>query len=256
MLIIGFILFLIGASLGSFVGVVIDRLPEHKSFLKGRSICNSCKKELEAIDLIPLVSFLAFGGKCRRCKKPIPKRLFLLEILGGSILASLFYLVFLPSASIPLLVFSALVLYSLVAIFFIDIDHGIIPDEILIFLAIIGFGYLGIFGRSMVVEHLISGLAAFAFFLLLFLVTRGRGIGFGDVKFAFIIGLLTGFPGVVVALYVSFLTGAAISLILIIRKKKKMRGSTIAFGPFLVIGTIVSLFYGTQLWEIFLRYYQ
>jgi leader peptidase (prepilin peptidase)/N-methyltransferase len=241
--------------LGSFTGVVIDRLPIHKSFIKGRSICESCKKELEAIDLVPLVSFIVFQGKCRRCKKPIPQRLFILEVLGGGMLVALYYIIGISFGSISLFIFFALVLYSLLAIFFIDIDHGIIPDEVLIFLCLITCGYLGIFEKSLFVEHFISGIAACAFFLMLFILTRGRGIGFGDVKFSFVIGLLTGFPGVVVSLYVSFLTGAAISLILIMVKKKRMRGSTIAFGPFLVIGTLVALFFGTQLWQIFLRFY-
>ena len=256
MILLDLIVFFIGAALGSFVGVIIDRLPEHTSFVKSRSICNSCHKTLQIIDLIPLFSFILFKGKCRRCKSPIPKRLFFLEVISGLILVAIFYLAGAPFLNIPFLLFSSVVLYSLLAIFFIDIDHGIIPDEILIVLGVVGLFYPLIFNRGIVVEHILSAIGACLFFLVLFLITRGRGMGFGDVKFAFIIGLITGFPGIVVSLYVAFLTGAMISLILIISRRKKFRGSTIPFGPFLVIGTIVAFFYGNQLWELFLRTYQ
>ena len=100
---------------------------------------------------------------------------------------------------------------------------------------------------------LYSALGAIVFFLFLYFVTRGRGIGFGDVKFSFFMGFLLGYPKIVIALYVAFLTGALVGVILILGKKKGLK-SIVPFGPFLIAGTIVSLIWGDKilsLWRVF-----
>ena len=97
-------------------------------------------------------------------------------------------------------------------------------------------------------------LAVFALFLSLFLITKGKGLGFGDVVYAFMMGLVLGYPNIIVGLYVAFLTGAIVSLILVWTGKKKMRGDSIPFGPFLAAGTIIGLFYGEFLINAALHY--
>jgi prepilin signal peptidase PulO-like enzyme (type II secretory pathway) len=113
--------------------------------------------------------------------------------------------------------------------------------------------YLFINHGFLIVNYLFSASGAFLFFLLLFLFTKGKGMGFGDVKFAFLMGLILGFPKIIVSLYVAFLTGAIVGCILIIWRKKRMSGSSIPFGPFLVVGTLIAIFYGEILFKGFLR---
>lgn len=247
------ILLVTGASLGSFLGVIIERLPTGKDFFHSRSICTSCRRTLAPLDLIPIISFVAFRGKCRICHAKIPLRLLFLEVLSGFILVALSVMFLLTTQNVPLFVFSLIVTFALLVILFIDIDHMIIPDEILVVLGITTLLYLIIFNRGVLIEHIISGLIAFGVFLLLFLVTRGRGIGFGDVKFAAIIGLICGYPGTILAFYIAFVVGAVVALLLIVTKKKKIRGDTIPFGPFLVIGTILAFFFADTIIPFFVQ---
>lgn len=240
-------LFIIGAVIGSFTNVLIDRIPSQKFLSKSRSYCESCKKTLQWYDLFPLVSYLFLRGKCRHCKNPIPLRIFFVELLMG-ITFVLLYLLF--PASIEILMLMFIVCAILVAIFFIDAKHRIIPDSLLLSLLLTTLLY-HIFSKHELIPYLLAGIGSFLFFLLLFLVTKGKGMGFGDVKFTFIIGFLLGFPAAVISLYAAFLTGAIISIILIVTGKKKARGSVIAFGPFLIIGIIIAALYTNEIISIF-----
>ncbi|MCX6794110.1 MAG: prepilin peptidase [Candidatus Gottesmanbacteria bacterium] len=178
-------LLILGLLVGSFVNVLIDRLPRAESVLWGRSHCDHCKKILRWYELVPVVSFLIQKGRCRRCRKKLSLQYPIIELVTA-----------------------------------------------------IGFALL-------FPHH---------FFYLFWALTRIRGIGFGDVKFAFLMGLLLGFPGVVIAFYVAFLTGALVGVILIVGRKKTWK-SKIAFGPFLVLGTVVAGVWQQQLltlWRMFL----
>lgn len=120
----------------------------------------------------------------------------------------------------------------------------IIPDSLLaIAVAIAGLSRL-LSAPGMIGEYFIAGILASVFFLFLFFATLGRGMGLGDVKFAFLIGLVFGYRGTLISLYIAFLTGAVIGIILIITGKKKLHGSTIPFGPFLIIGMLGTWFFG------------
>ena len=154
---------------------------------------------------------------------------------------------------IAALVYLLAIISSLIVVFFTDLKYGIIPFNVIgIATAIVTFLYL--FTGAEISSFLLSGLGIFVLFLLLFLVTRGRGIGFGDVVFSFLMGYILGFPKIVLGVYIAFLTGAFFSLILIMLNKKKYRGGTIPFGPFLVSGTIISLFWGENIIKTFLLY--
>jgi prepilin signal peptidase PulO-like enzyme (type II secretory pathway) len=138
-----------------------------------------------------------------------------------------------------------LLFISLLVIFVADLKYQIIPDSMIV---------LGVLGALWAGAHLIPAIGSFAFLYLLWVVTRGRGMGFGDVKLAFLMGLFLGFPGVVAAFYVAFLTGAAAAVILMIGRKKTWK-SKIAFGPFLVLGTVAAWIWQPQivaLWRMFL----
>ncbi len=243
--------FFIGITFGSFLNVLIDRLSTGRSVVGGRSYCEHCRKTLKPVDLIPLLSYLLLRGRCRFCKTKIPFRIFLVELLSG--LAFLFILLQVTaSVLLPIpAIFLAIILLCFIGIFFADIIYGIIPDLMVVVCAIASLLFI-IFGNLPLVNHLLSAFFSFAFFFLLFALTRGRGMGFGDVKLSFILGLLLGFPNIIVALYLAFLTGAFVSIILVVCRKIRFFGGTIPFGPFLVGSTIIALFFGNQLLQMFL----
>jgi prepilin signal peptidase PulO-like enzyme (type II secretory pathway) len=149
------------------------------------------------------------------------------------------------------LIYYLFIVSGLLVIFITDLKYRIIPDEVLLVLIVITAGIKFYqFPNLIFLNCLSSGLLFFSLFLFLFLVTRGKGMGFGDVKYAFLMGLVLGFPNIIVGFYLAFLTGAFISLILLLIGKKRMK-SKIAFGPFLTLSTFVTLFYGDELWVIF-----
>lgn len=248
------LLFVIGSTFGSFLNVLIDRLSTGRPIAKGRSYCESCKKTLKPQDLVPVLSYILLRGKCRYCHAQIPIRILLVEVLSGlSLLFVYWYL--LTNASLGLLSFVgvSLVVLSFIGILFADIEYGIIPDKLVIS-SLVG-ALLYVFAMQVNWgNHILSGLGAGIFFLLLFTITRGRGMGFGDVKIAFVLGLLLGFPHIIVALYMAFLTGAVVSIILVIWRKLRFFGTTIPFGPFLVVSTLAALFYGNEITAFALKY--
>jgi len=163
----------------------------------------------------------------------------LIELLAGA----LFYLSYLSHLSF----LSYLLICGLVVIFFIDLEHQIIPDEIVIPLSILFLVYFLMTNPQLLItNYLITALISFLFLYFIFLLTKGKGMGFGDVKLAFLMGLVLGFPKIVVAFYLAFLTGAFIGVILILLGKAKLK-QKIAFGPFLVFGTIFSLLWGEKI---------
>ncbi|MDP3988393.1 MAG: prepilin peptidase [Candidatus Levybacteria bacterium] len=252
------VIFILGLCVGSFLNVVIDRLPKGESIVKGRSYCDKCRKKLKWYDLIPLFSFLVLKRKCRNCNSSISFYYPIVELTTGLLFVFVFFTFnnfqfsslrqgFVEQAA---LVFQLFLISSLVVIFFTDLKYEIIPDAIVFPSVFIVFAYLFLNHGSLFFNYFLTAGGAFLFFLLLFLITRGRGMGFGDVKFSFLMGLLLGFPKIVVSLYLAFLTGALISLILVIWGKKKFIGGTIPFGPFLVLGTLISLFFADKILKL------
>jgi leader peptidase (prepilin peptidase)/N-methyltransferase len=248
------LLFILGIFVGSFLNVVIDRLPRKETIIRGRSHCEFCKKELAWYDLIPLFSFLILKGKCRYCHRPIGLLYPVIEFSTGILFLATFVFVYglnfqFTSFDLQLNTFISLVYYliiisSFIIIFFEDLEFGIIPDIVVFPAIIITLAYLFIIHALLLIVYLSSAVLACAFFLILFLITKGKGMGFGDVKLAFLLGLILGFPKIILALYLAFLTGAFVGIILILWKKKKSIKETIPFGPFLIAGFLISLFLG------------
>lgn len=241
--------FLIGLFAGSFLNVLVDRLPKGESVIGGRSHCDKCKRVLKWHDLIPLFSFIYLKGKCRYCHTSLSFYYPAVELVTGALFAGVFLFMgganinFIAIINIITFIYYLFIASSLIVIFFTDLKYGVIPDKILFPAILISFLYL-LLNTYYIIPFILAGVGAFLFFLALFLITKGKGMGFGDVKFVFLMGLILGFPGIAVALYIAFLTGALIGCILIIWKKKKLAGAKIPFGPFLVFGTIISLFFG------------
>lgn len=244
---------LLGLVMGSFLGVLIDRLPKDET-LGGRSHCDYCGKSLRPIDMIPVISFIVLGGKTSCCHKPLSWFYPLIEIATAISYVSVYYWLMFSIGNLDLILLSlyCVIISALIVILFADIKYHIIPDEmniVLIFAAflmhlymsvdMVGFGWL-----------LGAGCALGGSLLILFVVTKGKGLGFGDVKFAFVMGFLLGLERGFIALYMSFILGGLISTILLMSKRSKLK-SKIAFGPFLIAGTVAMLFCGDKIASIF-----
>ncbi len=248
--------FFFGLIVGSFLNCVIYRLEEGKSFLKGRSFCPDCKHTLSWQDLIPLLSFLILKGKCRYCKKPISWQYPLVELATG-----ILFILILNFSTRPGGVILFVASCFLIVIFVYDLKHYIIPDKI-IYLAIIVSGiwyfvsgiFLNLYTKYEILNTIYSAFGAVAFFLAIVLVSRGKWMGAGDIKLAFLLGLILGFPNILAALFLAFLIGAIIGVGLVVSQKKTLK-SEVPFGPFLVTGTFIALFWGETIINWYLNFF-
>ena len=232
----------VGICMGSFVGVLAQRLPRGEDVIWSRSHCDHCKKTLAWYELIPLLSFVLQGGRCRQCSKKFSGKYPVIELATGCLWA----VTALFSPATPLeLGANLLIVSSLFVIFLADMAYQIIPDSMLV-AASLGVVGKWVGGGVDIGQSVWSGIGASVFVLFLWIVTRGAGIGLGDVKLVLVMGLLLGFPGILFALYIAFLTGAGVGVILILRRKKSLK-SKIAFGPFLLLGTAASIIWREQL---------
>lgn len=246
---IGIFVFIFGLCIGSFLNVVIYRTETDKSFLKGRSFCPNCNHTLNWQDLFPLFSFLFLGGKCRYCKAKISWQYPAVELITGII----FLLISLQTTNYKLLtiinlLFLLYITSVLIVIFVYDLKHYLIPDNVLLPAIIISIIYR-IFevGFSMgLINYFYAVLAGTGFFFMLWLLSGGRWMGFGDVKLAILLGLLLGMPNILVGLFLAFFSGAIIGVGLLSFKKKNIK-SEVPFGPFLIFGTFMALFYGQKI---------
>ncbi len=267
MLIFFFFVFIFGLAIGSFLNVVVYRLENGESIVNDRSHCMDCRHALAWYDLIPVLSFLALGGRCRYCRKSISWQYLLVELATGILFIMVFFTqggsvadgVFALPAIFPVL-FWLFIISSLIVIFVYDLKHYIIPDRI-VYSAIMASGiwylasgiFLGLYTRFDILNLVFAAIVAGGFFLSIVLITHGQGMGGGDVKLAFLMGLVLGWPKILLALFLAFTLGAICGIILMFLKKKTFR-SEIPFGPFLVIGTIVAIFWGEEIVKWYGRY--
>jgi leader peptidase (prepilin peptidase)/N-methyltransferase len=243
----------LGLAIGSFLNVVIWRVPRKESVVRPPSHCPQCETPISPRDNIPVLSWLFLSGKCRHCKNPIPVRYPLVEA-GCGVLFVAVAARFGASWELPAyLVLTA----ALLAISIIDLEHFIVPDRITVPLTVSALGLLGLaavaegngwrFGRT-----LLGGVAYFAFLLLLN-IFYPKGMGMGDVKLAFPLGLYLGWFGwghVFLGGFLAFLLGAVVGVTLIATKIKS-RKDVVPFGPFLALGAMLAILWGDPI----LRWY-
>jgi len=264
-----FLIFIFGLAMGSFLNCIIYRLQKEEEFLVKRSYCPHCKKTLGWQDLIPVLSFVFLKGKCRYCQKPISWQYPLVELATGILFVFIAWnqLIINPigipsgsyGASNFLNFFYLLIVTSFLIIIFVsDLRYYIIPDRVIypaIIIALI-YSIFSIFilhsSFLALINQLLSAALASAFFLAIVLISRGRWMGWGDPKLAFYMGLLLGFPNILVALFLAFFIGAIIGIGLILNSRKTLK-SEIPFGPFLATGTLFSLFFGETLLSLYFR---
>lgn len=251
--------FILGLIFGSFVSAISWRIPRGMSFVKGRSICPKCRQNIRWYDNIPLFSYLFLGGRCRKCKKKISVRYPLIELFT----AIGFVLIFSTFKGLPLqgvysvsiftfisiLILSLIVFLILETIFIIDLENQIIPDTLVFFGMSVVLLFLLFTSPHLLFPSLLSGFLSALFLLLIYLITKGRGMGLGDVKFAIFGGMITGLKLMPVWLFLSFLTGAVTGIILILVGRAKMK-TKIAFGPFLILGIGLALLFGNNILEV------
>jgi len=260
----GFAIGILGLCIGSFLNCVIYRLEEEKS-LNGRSFCPNCKHNLTWKDLFPVFSYLFLGGKCRYCAKKISWQYPAVEFATGIIFLLIFNFQFSIFNEFSIIQFLNLaflfyIASALIIIFVYDLKHYLIPDKVLLPAIIITFIFC-IFEefnsnfKFQISNYLLAAIIASGFFLLIFLVSRGRWMGFGDVKLAVLMGLALGVPNIFVALFLAFFFGAIIGVILMVFQKKGLK-SEIPFGPFLIAGTFLALFWGHEMIVWYLRLFQ
>lgn len=287
----GFILiFIAGLFVGSFLNVVADRVSHGKSPLKGRSKCDYCSEDLRTKDLVPLLSYVWLKAKCRYCDKKLSYYYPISEFITGFAFVSIAYYLRVFSQASPFIwlnfTYMAAVASFLIIIFLADVKYKIIPNKVvypaILFLLIFmigSFTFIALssyyqmkadpFGKYLLEVGywsdqmtfllrslgltIASAIAIAAFFWLLIWVTKGKGMGGGDVKLAFLIGLINGFPLNIVAVVLAFVIGAAFSGILMVLKKKGMR-DVIPFGPFLILGSVLAFIFGQQIFNWYITF--
>jgi len=254
------IVVLIGLALGSFLNTIISRLKIDQEGrnrierLGRRSICQSCQKPLKWYDLIPIVSYLILRGRCRHCHQPIPIYHLGVEILSGLVALGLFQ-VYGLSFDLGIYLLIGLVMIGILVY---DWEKQLIPDLFIW----IGFGLAAILASFRLINGQTSFTSLFwgvvvggGIFYLLYLVSKGRWFGFGDVKLGALLGLILGWPMIAINLWLGVTIGGLVGAGLLLAGKKKLK-SQIAFGPFLAVGFLATLFWGNYLWEIFLIFWR
>lgn len=254
--------FVLGLVVGSFIGMLTFRLPRGLSIL-GRSFCDSCKKQISSGNNIPVLSYFLLKGKSSCCGKKVSIRYPIIEI-STAIIFAITFLIFsgeiklTPELGFPYLwwittfkSFSLWIFLIIVSCFIaltvIDIEFTLLPDTLLKVLSLPILIFLLLSPPPVLFDGLLWGFIAFGFFLTIYLVTREKGMGFGDIKMSFLLGALLGFPGVLSWLLISFLSGSIIGIFMLFLKKAKI-GKPIPFGPFLLVSAYISFFWGSELY--------
>ena len=241
------IFFIIGSIMGSFYHVLANRLSKEQSIISPPSHCEKCNHQLKWYELIPIISYIIQGGKCRKCKSKMSISYLLMEICTGILFAVCYH-----SFDFTLELISALLFVSCLIITIIsDIEYMIILDEVLIVsifgIIIVDLFDIGVYETSM---RILSGLGAFATMLLIKkigdVVFKQESLGGGDIKLMFLVGLVIGYPMAVCNIFFATFIAFPIALYLLISKKDNI----IPFGPFLSVSAILLYIWGLNFTDI------
>jgi leader peptidase (prepilin peptidase) / N-methyltransferase len=231
---------LFGLALGSFLNVVIARVPAGRSLVHPRSACPGCSAPLAWYDNIPVLSFVALRARCRACGMPISWRYPIVEAVTAAALV-LSYAAFGPSAGFLI---ACVLLPALIAMTAIDLQHQMIPDAITLPGIPVGLVINLATGRLSWLDSGIGILLGGGLFLVIILASRG-GMGGGDMKLGAMLGAFLGWKALLFALFVAIVLGGAIGAVLLATGVRG-RKDPIPFGPFLAVGGVMALFWGEQ----------
>lgn len=241
-----FVVALLGLAVGSFLNVVIGRLRSGETGWRRRSRCPGCHAVLRPSELVPVVSFLLLRRRCRSCRMPISWQYPLVELAVMALFVASYAAAGSPdlAAADGWLAFvrNAVFVSALTVVFVIDLRDMVVFDAVT--LPMVPVAFLFNLGLGVRPVSLILGAAVGAgFFLLQYAVSRGRWIGGGDVRIGAVMGMMLGFPGVLLAMFAAYVTGALTALGLMAAGKARWSGQ-MAFGTFLSVGTVFALFFG------------
>ncbi|MGN7399829.1 prepilin peptidase [Cytobacillus praedii] len=241
-------LLLLGLTLGSFYNVVGLRVPIKQSIVKPRSSCPNCKHQLTAMELIPVLSYIIQGGKCRQCKARISPIYPIMELITGLLFVSA-PLVLGWTAE---LVVAWTLISLLIIIFVTDITYMLIPDKILAVFAGIFLIERLLIPLSPWWDSLLGAAIGFTLLLVIAIISKG-GMGGGDIKLFALIGFIIGTKAMVLAFFLATLYGALFGIVGLLLKKVK-RGKPIPFGPFIAAGTLTAYYFYDAIIEAYLQY--
>lgn len=232
-----------GLLAGSFLNLVSDRLKRNETFISGRSRCDNCKHNLSSLDLIPIFSFLLSKGKCKYCHKKISPFYPISELVTGIFFVVIFYYLKLNNLSWEYYLYFYFNFSLLLIIFWYDYKYYEIPFNIVIvgsiFSVIFRISVLKNLTSENFLVELASWLGIFLFYFLVIWISKG-GMGGGDLKLSIYLGIFLGFPASIYGIYYGFLIGGIFGLLLLALGKKSLK-SKIPFGPFLIIGSLLTL---------------
>ena len=241
---------ILGGLWGSFANVCIYRLPLNKGVVSGRSYCPKCKKQITWKDNIPIISYFLLKGKCRKCKKPISSQYALVEFLSILFFVTIYFLYGITLTTLLLMILSL----SFIIIFFIDLKHFIIPNEITFSMMTLGF--IKSFDPNLnsmfpnYINSLIGGLLGYGIIwsIIFFYkqIRKKEGMGLGDAKLYAVVGFWFGWLAIPFIIFLSSMI-ALLSVVPSLLKNSKTMSSQIPFGPYIIIGTLVYLIFKSNL---------
>jgi leader peptidase (prepilin peptidase)/N-methyltransferase len=242
-----FSLFFLGAIIGSFINCYIWRTKNNKSVWRGRSCCLHCGRQLQALENVPIVSWLVLRGQCRICKKNIPKYYFIIELVtaGLFVLVGILNNIYLDLSWLHL-VRDLFFVSILITVFVYDLFYQTILPAVIWFGVIVGLifnNFLFVFR----IEYLfLSVLVGGGFFFLQYIISHGKWIGDGDIFLGVMLGIWLGWPNIILGLFLAYIIGAIFSVGLLV-KDKKYWTTALPFGVFLSLGAFITLYFGDSI---------
>ncbi len=244
-----FIVALFGLAIGSFLNVAIGRLRSGETGWRGRSRCPECHAVLRPSELVPLFSFVALRGRCRSCRKPISWQYPMVELSTMLLFLSAFWLrggdAGVLGGGLLLMVRDWIFIAALTVIFVVDLRDMVVFDSVTLPMVAIAF-FFNLAAGADPLNLLLAAAAGAGFFLFQYVVSNGRWIGGGDIRIGGMMGMMLGFPGVVLALFAAYVIGAVAALGLLAAGKAKWT-EQMAFGTYLSVGTVLALFFGQRI---------
>lgn len=238
-----------GLLIGSFLNVVAYRLPRGESLVKPRSRCTSCGEEVRPYDNVPVLSWLVLRGRCRHCGEGISARYPAVELVTAIVFAAVVVVRGLDANLALELPFAAM----LIAVANIDLEHRIVPNKILLPMAVWGVGATALVRPDFLPAALIAGAVAFTA-LLLAALAYPAGMGMGDVKLAGVMGIYLG-AAVAPALFAAFLAGSLVGVAMLARHGAAARKKGVPFAPFMALGGLLGLLAGPELVDLYTRHF-
>jgi leader peptidase (prepilin peptidase)/N-methyltransferase len=250
--------FLLGLSIGSFANVCIYRIPRKMSLVRPRSSCPKCNTPIKPWHNIPVLSFIFLGGKCKYCGEKISRRYPIIELISGILYLWAFYHLFYRGHNLYLFIAALYLSAAFLIIFFIDLDHRIIPDSISLSGIVIGFAMSFLPGMPLSwLQALIGILVGGGVFLTVAeigdRIFKKESMGGGDIKLAAMMGAFVGWKGILLVMGIGSFLGAVVGGLALAMAKDKESARTVPFGPFLVVAALIVFYWGNDLINAYLK---